>query len=244
MMRRRKMLCVTAVAGLLAGCNQPAVSLKLPATQSSENTIRDWNDVAHAIASGMAAKGLLPNPGQPPQTIAPAPVFVRVRAPDSTFVRQVADALESDVLASGGTIARTPDGATVINLDVTIVKWGPRDKPPGLLGTTAALLTVPAIVLGDSLPMATWTAADGFGAAIAGLGILADGIIAMTPTMNAEAVWDATVITGDRILMRLREPVYIREADIPLYAKRITLARVPSWERGTPLQVRTIRYDP
>jgi hypothetical protein len=243
-MRHQAILILAAVTALLAGCNQPAVSLKLPATQSSENTIRDWDDVAHTIASGMTANGLLPAPGQPVQANAHAPVFVRVRAPDSTFVRQVADALESEVLRSGGTIARAPEGATVVNLDVTIVKWGPRDKPPGLLGTTAALLTVPPIVLGDSLPMATWTAADGFGAAFAGVGILADGIIASTPTMNAEAVWDATVVAGDRVLMKLREPVYIRADDIPLYAKRVTLSTVTSWGSATPLRERTIRYDP
>jgi len=243
-MRRQALLSFAALTGLLAGCNQPAVSLKLPASQSSENTVRDWNDVAHAIAAGMAANGLLPTITQRSQVDAPAPVFVRVQAPDSTFLHEVADCLEKDVLRRGGTIARTADGATVVNLGVTVVKWGPRDKPPGLLGTTAALLTTPAIVLASSFPMETWVAADAAGATAAGVGILADGIIAMTPTMNAEAVWSATVATSDRVLMKLSEPVYIRADDIPLYAARVTLGPVISWTSAMPLRTRTIRFDP
>ena len=64
-MRSHVTLCLIAVAGLLAGCNQPAVTLKAPAFQSSENTIRDWNDVAKQIASGMTSLGLLPGTMQP-----------------------------------------------------------------------------------------------------------------------------------------------------------------------------------
>ncbi len=243
-MRSLAMFCLFAGSWLLAGCNQPMVSLKAPASQSSENTVRDWNDVAQAIASGMQAKGLLPMAGQPAPASVSMPVYIRVQAPDSTFVRAVADALESDILASGGTIARTAEGATVVNLDVTVISWGPRDKPPGPIATSAALLALPGIVLGDSAPMATWTAADGFGAAIAGISILADLGIATTPTMNAEAIWDATVMTGDRVVMKLHEPVYIRQPDIPLYAKVMSLGPVASWGSGERLPVRRVRYDP
>src|SRR6516225_624308 len=114
MRRHIKLLYVAAVAGLLVGCNQPAVTLKAPASQSSENTIRDWNDVAHQIATGMASLGLLPTiqPGLTEAT-PPKPVFVRVQAPDSAFVRQVADELERDVLQSGATVVRSPTHATV-----------------------------------------------------------------------------------------------------------------------------------
>jgi hypothetical protein len=31
----------------------------------------------------------------------------------------------------------------------------------------------------------------------------------MTPTMNAEAVWQAPIVTNDRVVMKLQEPVYI-----------------------------------
>jgi hypothetical protein len=243
--RRVGLLWAVATCCLLGGCNQPAVSLKPPAFQPSENTVRDWDDVAQAIATGMAARGLLPTPGQPPPPpSALTPVYLRLCAPDSAFVVNVATALEADILERGGTVARTPNGATVVNLDVDWVKWGPRDKPPGLLGTTAALLLTPAIVIGASVPMATWTAADAAGATAAGVGVLADLLIAITPTMNAEAVWEATIITNDRVVMDLRAPVYVRERDLPLYNKVASLGPRDSWESNTPLGVRRIRLDP
>jgi len=250
-MRRHTTLCVAAITCLLAGCNQPAVTPKPPAFQNSENTVRDWNDVASRIAAEMASLGLLPAIGpsqssQPPNPVAPLrPVFVRVQAPDSAFVAAVASELESDILRRGGTVSRTPAGATVVNLDVDFIRWSPRDKPPGLLGTTAAVAAIPGIVIGDSTPMATWTAANAAGLAGAGFGVLADGIIALTPTMNAEAVWKATIVVDERIVMNLHEPVYIRAGDIPLYAKAADLAPISSWSRlNQPLLVRQIRYDP
>jgi len=249
-MRHQTLYYLAAASCLLVGCNQPAVTLKAPAFQSSENTVRDWNDVAHRVASQMALLALVPSyPGRPGQTeptnvTPPKPVFIRVQAPDSAFVREVADELEADILQRGGTVARTPASATVVNLDVNFVRWGPRDKPPGLLGTTAAVLAVPGIVVGASAPMSTWTAADAASFASVGVGVLVDGIIALTPTMNAEAVWDATIVTNDRVVMKLQEPIYIRAPDIPLYAKATNLGPVSSWSSYTPLRARPIRYDP
>jgi hypothetical protein len=124
-MRRHTVFCLMAVGWLLAGCNRPMVALKAPALQIQEDTVRDWNDVAQAIASGLAANGLLSKVEQPTPSGMPVPVFVHVRTPDSTFVRAVADALQGDILAAGGIVARTPEGATVVNLDVTLVARGP-----------------------------------------------------------------------------------------------------------------------
>ena len=103
-MRRWTTLCLSAATCLLTGCNQPAVTLKPPAFQNSENTVRDWNDVADRIAAQMAAMGYLSAPGQPEAANAPppTPVFIRVQAPDSAFIRAVADELTDDVLHSGG----------------------------------------------------------------------------------------------------------------------------------------------
>jgi hypothetical protein len=181
------MLCLAAGAWLLTGCNRPMVALKAPALQTKEDTVRDWNDIAHTIASGLAANGYLPTAGQPPQAGVPVPVFVRLRAPDSTFVHAVADALQSDILAGGGTVARAPEGATVVNLDVDVLARGP---------------------------------------------------------LMSEAVWQATVVTGDRVVMSLLEPVYIRDWDIPLYGSTASLAAIPSWSTAAPLPVRRVRYDP
>jgi hypothetical protein len=246
-MRRHTTLCAAAVTCLLTGCNQPAVTPKPPAFQNSENTVRDWNNIAARITDQMAALGLLDSPGQHVTNLVvpPRPVFVRVQAPDSMFLREVANELESDILQTGARISLTPNDATVVNLDVDFIRWSPRDKPPGLLGTTAALAAIPGIVVGDSTPMATWTAANAAGLSGVGFGVLADGIIALTPTMNAEAIWKATVIVSDQVVMNLHEQVYIRAGDIPLYAKSADLAPIASWSRqNQPLSVRQIRYDP
>jgi hypothetical protein len=247
-MRRNAVLCLAAAGWILAGCNQPAVTLKAPAFQNSENTVRDWNDVAHRIASEMAWLSLVPSyPTEQPQAadVPPtAPVYIRTQAVDSAFVQHVADELEADILMRGGKIARSPSRATVVNLDVNFVQWGPRDKPPGLLGTTAAILAVPGIVMGASAPMSTWTAADAAAFTAAGVGVLADAAIALTPTMNAEAIWQATIVTNDRVVMKLQEPVYIRSPDIPLYAKETSLSPVASWGSNEPLRPRLVRYDP
>ena len=248
-MRSRFKLCIVAAGLVLAGCNQPAVTLKPPAVQSSENTVRDWNDVAHKIANAMATNGLAPPaPGTQPATASaappPRPVFVRVQAPDSAFIQQVASELESEILARGGTIARTPTGATVVNLDVNFVQWGPRDKPPGLDGTMAAITTIPGIIIGASVPMSTWTWADVAGFSAAGYGVLSDLWLASYPTMNAEAVWQATIVTDQQVVLKVSEPVYIRSPDIPLYAKSASLTPVASWSSTPALATRRIRFDP
>ena len=92
--------------------------------------------------------------------------------------------------------------------------------------------------------MSTWTAADAASFTALGVGALADALIAMTPTMNAEAIWKASIVTNNRVIMTLQEPVYIRAPDIPLYAKATSLGPIASWGSDTPLAVRAIRYDP
>jgi hypothetical protein len=239
-------LFTAAFVGLLAGCNQPAVTLKAPAFQSSENTVRDWNDIADKIASGLMTSGLIATTTQPGlATEATAkPVFVNVQALDSAFIQQVAARLGSDLLEKGVVLARTPAGATVVNLDANFVRWGPRDKPPGMVGTLAALSAIPAVVIGTSVPMSTWTAADAGAFTGLGMGAFFDLLIAATPTMNAEVVWQAVVVTDDRVVLALQEPVYIRAPDIPLYAKATTLRPIASWTTQAPLASRVIRYDP
>jgi hypothetical protein len=219
-MRRHPVLPLLAATCLLASCNQPAVTPKPPAFQNSENTVRDWNNVAHQIADRMAELGYLPDAMHPPAPGAPPPwpIFIREQAPDSAFIHAVAGELTATVLRRGGTIARTPAGATVVNLDVDFVRWGPRDKPPGLTTTLLPFLLVP--------------------------GPGSDLIVATTATMNAEAIWQASIITPDRVMMALQKPVYIRAPDIPLYAKAMTLTPLPSWADTAPLSARVIRYDP
>ena len=108
----------------------------------------------------------------------------------------------------------------------------------------AAIAAAATVAIGDSLPMSTWTAADATAASALGIGALADGIIAMTPTMNVEAVWEATIVTDNRVMMKLRQPVYIRDADMALYDHATNLDPMASWTTTEPLRGRLIRYDP
>ncbi len=95
------------------------------------------------------------------------------------------------------------------------------------------------------MPLSTWAAAGVVSAGLLGVGVLADGIIAITPTTNAEAVWEATIISHDQILMKVQEPVYVRADDLALYAKTVNLSPLTTWSSSTmPLGVRAIRFDP
>jgi hypothetical protein len=98
--------------------------------------------------------------------------------------------------------------------------------------------------MGASAPMSPWTAAGAAAYTALGAGAFLDGAIALTPTMNAEAVWQATIQTDDRSVMKLQEPVYIRSYDIPLYAKETSVSPVSSWSSARSLRPRTVRYDP
>ena len=240
-------VCLGAAALLLSACNQPAVSLKPPASQDSENTVRDWDVVAHKITAQMTARGLLPAAMIQPQT-SPSPplrpVHVRVAAPDNAFLREVANQVEADILQHGGAIARTPAGATVVNLDVSFVQWSPRDKPPGMLGTEAAAIAATGAVLAGSGPYSYVGALTAAGITAGIVGVAADFSTAITPTSNTEAVWEATVVAGDSVLMRLREPVYIRNNDIALYAKSTDLAPASSWGSSRPLPAVRVRFQP
>jgi hypothetical protein len=66
------------------------------------------------------------------------------------------------------------------------------------------------------------------------LGVLFDSVIALTPTMNAEAVWEATIVTDDRVIMKLQQPISIRSPDIPFYAKATSLRPIASWNDYAP----------
>jgi hypothetical protein len=102
-MRRCAVVSLLVLGCALAGCNQPAVTLKPPAFQSSENSARDWNDVAHKIAAEMAWIGLVPaySTEQARSDSSPSsrPICIRAQAIDSSFIRQVSDELEADICA-------------------------------------------------------------------------------------------------------------------------------------------------
>ena len=138
-MRSPTVFCLAAATCLVAGCVQPLVAPKPVTLQSSENTVRDWHDVAHVIAAEMAFLGLLPTYSLPPPARA-MPVFVRVLAPDSAFLHEVAEKLKDDILWAGGTVARAPaDAATVVELNVDVVQWSSGPRPFRLMPNVEAV---------------------------------------------------------------------------------------------------------
>jgi hypothetical protein len=240
-------VCLGASALLLSACTQPSVRLKPPASQDSENTVRDWDAVAHKITAQMEAQRLLPARAAPqnaPVPPPPRPVFVRVQAPNSAFLREVAGEIEADVLRRGGTVSRTMTDATVVNLGVSFVQWSPRDKPPGLLGTGLAAAVVTGAILADAGPYSYAGGLTAAGIAAGIVGVAADFAVAMTPWSNSEAVWEATIVSADKVIMSLREPVYIRNGDIGLYATRADLAPALSWSESRRLPAVPVRYQP
>ena len=119
-------------AGILAGCHQPMMTPKLPSFQSGEVTVRDWKIAADDVASELASLGLVPAQWRPQLNGGPQrPVFVKVAEPTSVFLREIVDELQAQILRRGGVIANNPSQATVVTLDVDIVRWTrtPGDLP-------------------------------------------------------------------------------------------------------------------
>jgi hypothetical protein len=200
----RPSVCLGALL-ILSACNQPAVSIKAPAVQDSENTVRDWHVAAHRVTDEMAARGLLPAAlarAQPQPSSNFRPVHVRVESPESAFLKEVAGEVQAEVLRRGGTVARTPTTATVVNLGVDFVRWSPRDKPPAPLiaaGTAGALLTGAA--LASAAPYSTAGALAAAGITAGAWGLASDAVLAMTPMSNTEAILQATIVTRDSVVM-------------------------------------------
>jgi hypothetical protein len=123
----------------MAGCARPAVVPKPFAFQERENSLRDWTLISTKIADSLSDHGLLPphDPGKPQSApiMPPGPFYVHTQAPLSTFLKQVADGLESEILKRGGQVSRSPANCIVVNLDVQPVRFSaPVHEPGGLLG--------------------------------------------------------------------------------------------------------------
>jgi len=218
-----------AVILISGGCIRPAVAPKPLAFQESENTVRDWNTVATRIADEMSKRGLLSSPASSETSaISGAPTsglfFVNVLAPGSTFLHEVRGALQSEILARGGRVSRSPANATVVNLDINVVHWAAQSTLGGT-GTLSGLAAGTAILLAQNGP---YSPAGGFGMA-AGAGIAADAITSMTPHTNVEVVWEASILREGEIVMEIRNPIYIRPRDPALYESLVRVRPVESF---------------
>jgi hypothetical protein len=91
----------------------------------------------------MQAKGFIPSltpvPGRIPY---PPPYYINVMSAGSTFLEELKQSIEWQLLDRDLTVSRTPVGATVINLDIDVVKWG------GDVGAATELVWRGTIVVG------------------------------------------------------------------------------------------------
>ncbi len=237
------MIPVVGLAVALAGCTQPAVAPKAPAFQERENKVRDWAAVGRAIADSMADRRLLTARTMHPQPAATSPVppgryYVNLIRPGIPFLREVGDALKTEILTRGSAVSTTPADSMVVNVDVSSVRWG-RDVPPtGGFLSLAGLTAGAATVLGANGP---YTPADGFGMA-AGLGIALDVIKSLSPETNVEAVWKATIIRNDTYMMEASAPVYVRASDLWMYRGDDTNRLMASYEPPAQRTLVQLRY--
>ena len=240
-MRPYTIFCLIASALCLPGCNQPAVSLKPLALQASENTVRDWKDIALAVSTEMAARGFFPAAGWPSKPF----LNPHSQAPDFSLYPLRRGRTGGRYLAARRYHRPHIERRYLSSIWMSIsYSGGLQEEPPGLLGTGAAVADP------------SWHSDRRVGADVhldsGGRGriygsrswkFLSDAIIAMTPTMNAEAIWKATILADDRVVMKIQQPVYIRTVYIPLYAKGTSLGPSSSDSGGGPLRALTIRYD-
>lgn len=208
--------------------------------------IRDWDVVASRVADALQEKGFLPNPSAPPApNVEVQPIYVHAQGYGSTFLHSAKQSLEADILRRGGIVARGPAQAVIVNLEVDVVRWSPR--PPWQDGTFTAL----GLAAGAGVMIADHSvAAGGIGLtalqgalALGALGLAADLVRASSPAQfGSEAAWQASIYVSDRLAFRLRQPMYIRTNDAPLYVAHSNLAPINTGGNVS-LPVRAVRYD-
>jgi hypothetical protein len=98
---------------------------------------------ADGFVNSLQTKGFIPSakpvPGRIPY---PPPYYINVMSAGSTFLEELKQSIEWQLLDRDLPISRTPVGATVINLDIDVVKWG------GDVGAATELVWRGTIVVG------------------------------------------------------------------------------------------------
>jgi hypothetical protein len=168
---------VVAAAALLSGCAPTGDSPNQVSHQIGVNRLHDWDATVARVAQSMAQRGVIV-PANSAVTTTPTagPYYVHVMAPGSTFLEEARRAMESELLRRGAEVARSPAQATVINLDLDVIRW-------------------------------------------------ASGPVFPT---TAEIEWRATIVSGNRELVRSGETLSIAANDLSLYASNTTLAAIAS----------------
>ncbi len=239
------MVAAAVVATSLVACTEPGVNPKPPALQESASNLRDWEASAARMVDSMAAQGFIPAPAQasrpppPPGRIPfPGPYFVNVTAQGSTFLEVIRQSLERELLLRNLQIARSPIGATVINVGVDVVHWGSGVSYPGGILTAAGL----AGVVGTGIASAGPLTAMGWAVVGAGAATAADVGISMVPDSRTEVVWRVSVLSNNRVMMSGRELLYVSASDIPFYIGNGTSPPASSPGTGLLGQAQPLKY--
>jgi hypothetical protein len=211
----RTALAALLIAAGLAACAEPGVVPRPPALQQTASNMRDWDAAAVRLVDSMAHEGFIPAPTPPPlgRTPFPTPYYINVMAQGSTFLEVVRQSIERELLMRNLPVARSPDGATVLNLTVDVVHWGSSIPYSGGALTAIGLAGAAGTAIAAAGPITATSAA------VLGAGALAatDVGLSVMPDSRTELVWRASIFAGDRVMMKGAEVLYVSADDAPLY---------------------------
>jgi len=245
-MLRPHLGALAAATLALAACTQPPIALKGARSQQSATSVRDWDRVAERITAELTQRGMLlvPQPGAAPSPPPWGPYYIHVVTPGSSFLQEVATTLKTDITNRGGTIARVPDGAVVINLQVDYLKHGPRDQLAGGELTAIAVASAAGGLISAMSPANTWATGGIAAGTLLGAAVLGDMYKSAYPVMTGEVMWQASIVSPQQVLMQVGAPLYVSAGDIPLYAGDVKLAQLTTPGTSTVVEARRMRYDP
>lgn len=117
--RRLQMMALVCVS-LVGACGRTGYIMKGPQFQERAADTMDWDRAAGRLAQAMQNQdyfaAALDQPTRPT-------FYVYNTAPNSTFLFETGRALEAEIMRRGGSIARSPNGATTVNLEVDLINW-------------------------------------------------------------------------------------------------------------------------
>lgn len=247
-MLRLHHIALLAAAVALGACTQPPITPKTTLSQESATTTRDWTVPARRITAELRQRGMLlaPLPGLTPGTPPWGPYYIHVTTPQSAFLRGVEDTLKAEIIANGGTVARVPDHAVVINLKVDFIKHGaPEQVPPGLATTIGTIVGIGMLASGPGASAAVignWASTGIKAGAAAASGIAVDSLLSSYPLLNAEAVWTATIAGPQQVMLLVQDRFYVPVSDLPLYQGDVRVAEITTPGPAMTPPVRRMRY--
>jgi hypothetical protein len=216
---------ILLTAAMLAGCTQPLVKQKVVSFQDKEQTAADWRQMASLTAAKILA-GLKQVPDYDPAghvidgrkttaTLAQRPIYVRPLDSTMPFSDAFRELLIQDLMTGGATIAMRPDGATVLNYDVQLYQWEPREP----VYTPGTMTLVSALGFGVA-KAAQVSPAVGFLAGGAAADVILTVAQALSDRPDTEVLVTTSVVDDNDYLFRSAGLYYINSGDAWMYQSR------------------------